>query len=108
VSKAKGSKDVTAVLNNRFYRGNNQRDFQLTQARLNARIAHQIRCLRVKNGLTQKHLAELVSTSPSVISRLENAEYGGHSIPMLSRIAKALGTILVVRFRTDASASVPR
>src|SRR5208283_2077158 len=47
--------------------------------------------IRKEAGLSQKALADLVDTTQSVISRLEDANYEGHSLSMLSRIAKALG-----------------
>ncbi len=47
--------------------------------------------LRAKQGLSQRDLATLVGTSASAICRLEDADYEGHSLSMLQRIAKALG-----------------
>lgn len=64
--------------------------------RVNADIAQMIYDLRTNAGLTQKRLAELVGTTQSVISRLEDADYEGHSLSTLRRIAKALGGNLVV------------
>ncbi|MDH3593030.1 MAG: helix-turn-helix transcriptional regulator, partial [Planctomycetota bacterium] len=49
-------------------------------------------------GLTQRELAERVGTSPSVISRLEDADYYGHSLSMMRRIASALGMRIELRF----------
>jgi transcriptional regulator with XRE-family HTH domain len=40
--------------------------------------------------MTQKELAARVGTTPSVISRLENDDYDGHSLAMLRRVAAAL------------------
>ncbi|MEW5874799.1 MAG: helix-turn-helix transcriptional regulator [Candidatus Zixiibacteriota bacterium] len=65
----------------------------------NAEIARAIYELREKSGLTQRELAGLVGTTPSVISRLEDAQYRGHSISMLRRIAAVLNSRLVVSFR---------
>ena len=48
--------------------------------------------------LTQKELARLVGTTASVICRLEDADYAGHSMAMLHRIAAALHKSLDVRF----------
>ena len=60
--------------------------------------------LRTGAGLTQNQLARLVGTDQSVISRLEDADYGGHSSSMLRRIGAALGKRLVIRF-VDQKAS---
>jgi ribosome-binding protein aMBF1 (putative translation factor) len=66
--------------------------------KLNVEIAGQIYNLRTKNGLTQKQLAEMIGTRDTVISRLENADYDGHTIKMLQRIATALNNRLEVKF----------
>jgi DNA-binding XRE family transcriptional regulator len=64
----------------------------------NAEIAQTIYDLRKKAGLTQQQLARRVGTTTSVICRLEDADYGGHSLPMLRRIAAALNQRVEVRF----------
>lgn len=51
-------------------------------------IACKIRKCRHREKLTQKDLAGLIGTTQSVISRLENAEYTGHSLSILKRIAE--------------------
>lgn len=53
---------------------------------------------RTAAGLTQKQLAAMVGTDQSVISRLEDADYRGHSLSLLSRIAAALGKRVEFRF----------
>jgi ribosome-binding protein aMBF1 (putative translation factor) len=53
---------------------------------------------RNRAKLTQKQLAHLVGTDQAVISRLEDANYEGHSLTMLRRIASALGKRLEIRF----------
>ncbi len=73
---------------------------------------------RTAAGLTQEQLAKRLRTSQSVISRIEDADYDGHSLTLLKRIAGALGQRLRVEFypvsattpRTSArsTASVPR
>ena len=47
--------------------------------------------------MTQKQLADLIGTTQSVISRLEDADYEGHSLSMVSRIAEALERKLKVQ-----------
>jgi len=75
---------------------------------LNARIAQIIHDGRTAMGLTQRELAVLVGTSQSAISRLEDADYEGHSIPTLERIAMALGQRLEVRFAPREGAITTR
>lgn len=65
---------------------------------INLQVARMIYDARTKAGLTQKELADLVGTKPSVIARLEDADYEGHSLSMLQRIAAALNKRLEVRF----------
>jgi len=48
--------------------------------------------------LTQQQLADLIETKQPVIVRLEDADYEGHPLTMLQRIADALGQRLEVRF----------
>ena len=60
------------------------------QASINAHVAQLIYDARIEAGLSQKELAEMINTTQSVISRLEDADYDGHSLSMLSRIAQAL------------------
>jgi ribosome-binding protein aMBF1 (putative translation factor) len=65
--------------------------------RLNVRIAEMIYEGRTAAGLSQAQLAERVGTTQSVISRLEDADYEGHSLTTLQRIAEALNRQLEVR-----------
>jgi transcriptional regulator with XRE-family HTH domain len=48
--------------------------------------------------LSQRQLAKLIGTSASVICRLEDANYEGHSLAMLNRIAAALKQRVEIRF----------
>lgn len=67
------------------------------EQKLNARVAEMILEAREAAGLSQEALAKLVGTTQSVISRLEDADYEGHSLTMLQRIAEALHQKLEVR-----------
>ena len=62
------------------------------------RIAKAIYELRTKAGLSQTDLAKRVGTTQSVISRLEDADYEGHSLEILQRIGKATNNRVEVRF----------
>jgi ribosome-binding protein aMBF1 (putative translation factor) len=56
-----------------------------------ADVASQIYNLRKRAGISQRQLATKVGTTASVICRLEDSDYEGHSLSMLKRIAAALG-----------------
>ena len=61
-------------------------------------VARKIYELRTAAGLTQTQLAKKVGTTQSVISQLEDADYDGHSMSMLRRIASALERRVEIRF----------
>ena len=65
---------------------------------LAADIASQIYNLRKRAGLSQRQLAAKVGTTASVICRLEDSDYDGHSLSMLKRIAAALGKQVKILF----------
>jgi predicted transcriptional regulator len=70
----------------------------IAEETINAQVARMIYDARTAAGLTQKQLADLVDTQQSTIARLEDADYEGHSLSMLRRIAEALNQRLEVRF----------
>lgn len=72
----------------------------IDDARVNSQVAEMIYRARVRAGLTQAELAEQIGTRQPVIARLEDADYEGHSLTMLQRIATALGRQLEVRFKS--------
>src|SRR4051794_29327277 len=61
-------------------------------------VAQAVYDLRIEAGLTQRQLAKKVGTTASVICRLEDADYEGHSLAMLKRIAAAVGKRVQTRF----------
>src|SRR5215471_18906647 len=70
----------------------------IANARTNFEVAQMIYDTRTKAGLTQRELAERIGSRQSVIARLEDADYAGHSLTMLQRIGNALGQQLELRF----------
>jgi DNA-binding XRE family transcriptional regulator len=96
--KSARTADATRILHRRIYAGKPSRQAQLENARASADVARKIYKLRTDTGLTQKELATLVGTSHSVISRLEDDDYEGHSLAMLRRIAAALNKRVEIRF----------
>ncbi len=94
----KATTDALEILHRRFYEGNPQGLKSLAECRANDEIARKIQALRKKAGLTQAQLAKLVGTTASVICRLEDADYEGHSVAMLRRIAAPLNRRVDIRF----------
>ena len=90
--------DAMEVLHRRFYEGKPTRLKNLEEARANEEIARKIHELRAAATLTQTQLAKLIGTTASVICRLEDADYEGHSLAMLRRIAGALNQRVEIRF----------
>ncbi|MGA3095405.1 MAG: XRE family transcriptional regulator [Bryobacteraceae bacterium] len=90
--------DAVEILHRRFYEGRPGRLKNLEEARANQEIARKIYELRMAAGLTQTRLAKLIGTTASVICRLEDADYEGHSLAMLRRIGTALNQRVEIRF----------
>lgn len=95
---SKPTRSATDILRRRLYADDPSRQAQLEQVRADAQLGREIYRLRKSAGLSQKELARLVGTTESVISRLEDANYTGHSMNMLRRIATALHKRVVVKF----------
>ena len=87
---AKTTSDAVEILRGRYVQGDPERKAAVEAERANAEIARLIYTMRTEARLTQGRLAELVGTTQSVISRLEDSDYEGHSLSMLHRIAEAL------------------
>jgi len=98
----KKTTDTVKILHARYIKDDPERLESLQREREKAYIAGQIYELRTRAGLSQAELAERVGTTQSVISRLEDADYEGHSLNMLRRIAKALNCRIDVRFVPEA------
>ena len=64
---------------------------------VNVEAAQLIHDMRTKAGLSQRELARKVGTSASAINRLESADYEGHTIAMVRRVATALSRRLELR-----------
>lgn len=97
--KKKPTSDAIEILHRRYYEGHPERLASLEEERFNAEIARLIYDLRTEAGLTQRQLATLVGTSASAICRLEDADYEGHSLSLLRRIAGVLNKRVEIRIR---------
>ena len=78
------------ILHRRFYENKPTRLKNLDETRANEEIARKILELRTRSHLTQAQLAKLIGSTASVVCRLEDADYEGHSLAMLRRIAAAV------------------
>jgi DNA-binding XRE family transcriptional regulator len=98
MARKKSSSAALRYVHRRFFAGKPERLAELEEARANAEVARKVYELRTKAKLTQKELADRVGTTASVISRLEDDDYEGHSLAMLRRIATALNKRVEIRF----------
>ena len=103
-TESKKTSDAITILD-RMAGGNAELRRLTEEARTNAAVAQLIYSARIKAGLSQADLAEKLGTKQSVISRLEDADYEGHSLSMLQRIAAALGQCMEIRFLPPAKAN---
>lgn len=90
MTKKEKTSNAVTILRDRYVKDDPQRKASVQAERVNTQVARMIYDLRNDAGFTQKELAQLVDTTQSVISRLEDADYEGHSLSMLYRIAEAL------------------
>ena len=96
--KKQNTTDAVQILHRRHFAGKPPMLALLEDERANAEVARKIYDLRLKAKFTQTQLANLVGTTASVICRLEDADYDGHSLSMLRRIAAALGKRVAIHF----------
>jgi len=70
----------------------------IAEETVNVRVALLINEARTAANLTQQQLADLIHSKQPVVARLEDADYEGHSLSMLDRIATALGQRVEINF----------
>lgn len=90
MAKKEKTSNAVRILRDRYVKDAPERKASVEAERVNVQVARMIHDRRNEAGLTQKELAQLVGTTQSVISRMEDADYQGHSLSMLNRIAEAL------------------
>jgi len=101
MKKTKKTTDAASILHQRYIGDSKKRRESVQRERENLTIAEQVYNLRTQAHMSQKKLAELVGTTQSAISRLEDADYDGHSLTMLRKIAAVLNHRVQVRFVPD-------
>jgi ribosome-binding protein aMBF1 (putative translation factor) len=100
--KPKNTRDALQIIDH-MIAGDEETKRLVIEAGVNAHIAQLIYDTRTAAGLTQAELAKLIGTQQPVIARLEDADYQGHSLTMLQRIAEALNQRLELRFIPSAA-----
>ena len=95
--KSGATTDAVEIIHHRYFEGKPGRLNILEEARADDEIARKVFELRTRAGLTQSQLGKLIGTTASVICRLEDADYEGHSLAMLRRIAAALNQRIEIR-----------
>jgi len=101
----KRTSDGIEILKRRYLEGHPEREALLAQVRADDAVGRKIYQLRTKAKLSQRELAKLVGTTASVICRLEDADYEGHSLAMLHRIAAALNKEIEISFISKKKAA---
>jgi len=96
--KTQKNHDALNILHRRYVQGDADKLAELENIRADNAVARKIYDLRNQAGLSQRALAKLVGTTASAICRLEDADYEGHSLAMLNRLAEALGRRGGIRF----------
>jgi ribosome-binding protein aMBF1 (putative translation factor) len=71
-------------------------------AEVNCQVGQLVYDARTSAELTQGQLARRMGTTQSVISRIEDADYQGHSLQLLRKVADALDLTLELRFVPQA------
>jgi ribosome-binding protein aMBF1 (putative translation factor) len=88
-SRGRKTNDAMLIID-RLVGNDSVRRAGIADARLNLEVAQVVYDARKQAGLTQAQLARRIGTTQSVISRLEDSDYGAQSLSMLRRIARAL------------------
>jgi transcriptional regulator with XRE-family HTH domain len=96
-----GTANALEIIRRRLIKGDKKREERIRRYEEAFEAAQKIYDLRVARGFSQKELADLVGTTASVICRLEDADYRGHTMNMLRRIATALNCRVEVSFQEE-------
>jgi ribosome-binding protein aMBF1 (putative translation factor) len=102
------TQSASRILFDRLYRGKPRRIAALNQTRRELSLGRQIRDLRESRGLSQAQLARALGTQAPAISRIEDADYDGHSLRILRKIAQYFEQELVVAFKPQRALATTR
>ena len=105
--KRRETTDAVEIVHRRYFEGKPEMMAMLEEVLVNAELSRLVYDLRMGAKLTQAQLAKRVGTTQSVVSRLEDADYEGHSLAMLRRIAQSVGCVVEIRVRPFESVQLP-
>ena len=87
---------VALLKGRRSWTDRESREFY-AEAAVEQGLAYQIRVNRERRKMSQRELGKIVGTRQSAISRMEDPDYGSHSIPKLLKVAHAFDCALLVK-----------
>ena len=90
----------------RSYGGSPDWDRLVAEEGLKVSVGQMVYDLRQEAGLSQAKLADLVGTSQAIISKVENADYEGSALEILSRVCFALHRNISVGRKKDGPVAV--
>lgn len=93
------------ILDALFLQKNKELSDLVRLERKKIKIAEQLKALRKDKKMTQSVLAKLMNTSVSVISRIEDADYDGHTLSTVERFCQALGYEFSPEFKRNMAVS---
>ena len=103
-SRSRRTSDGLQIIDRQIVGEDSQLRAAINDAAAEFELAQMIHDARIAAGLTQAELARRAGTKQSVISRLEDADYTGHSVSMLRRVAEGLGRQLEIRLAPKTGA----
>lgn len=106
MKEEKKTANAVKILHHRYIKDQPERKAAIQEERVNAQVAQLIYDLRKDAGLSQKQLADMIGTTQSVISRLEDSDYEGHSLSMLEKITKTLNRQVRIETVSDDSRNI--
>ncbi len=104
-SKKRKTSDLVEILKDRYVSTPEEKRLY-EEVKTDFAVAQALYDLRKEAGLTQRELAARIGTQHTVISRIEDADYEGHSLSLLRRVASALGKRVEIRFVDDPELDV--
>lgn len=107
MSQENKTENAVKILHRRYIKEQPERKASIQQERINAQVAQLIYDLRKEAGISQSQLAEMIGTTQSVISRLEDVDYEGHSFSMLEKITRALNRRVRIEAVNENSNTIP-